>query len=845
MMNSFQRKYSIPIIISPILVLTLASTVRGMLVMGARGITVTTTTDESDGSCDDGDCSLRDAINTASAGDTIILSDVTYTLSIPRGLEADADGFDGTVGDLDIEAPPTPTNTPTRVPPTPTNTPTRVPPTPTNTPTPTPTNTPTLVPPTPTNTPTRVPPTPTNTPTPTPTNTPTPVPPPALVAISPVSNTHGATIASAVSITYDQNMDSGAVGPQTFAVHAMQTGLISQTYSVNGGTISLTPANSFKPGELVQVTATTATLSILDTGPVSPTVWQFRTKAGIGPAIFNELTGTFGITSGNSRAVALGDVNGDGHLDAVVANVGAAQDVHLNDGSGIFGLATTFGSGDSRGVTLGDVDGDGDLDAVVANWGAAQDVHLNDGSGLFSPTADSAFGGGGSWNVTLGDVDGDGDLDAVVANWGAAQDVHFNDGSGAFSSIADSTFGGGGSWAAVLGDVDGDGDLDAVVANNNAAQDVHLNDGSGNFGAAITFGSGASRAVALGDVNGDGHLDAVVANLGAAQDVHLNDGSGNFGAATTFGLANGSSWNVALGDIDGDGHLDAVVANSNAVQDVYLNNGSGSFAITTTFGLSGGNSYGVALGDVDGDGDLDAVVANNSAAQEVAFNEGPPDLGFVKSIAPGAATVAPGSLLTYTLTFSNAGDVPAENVVITDTLPASITVQSVSSGGDVVITRTLSNQTFEVFDVSKVSPGQGGVITITARLGSSLGAGDTITNTATITSTTAETNTGNNIAEIGLTVQSIAPVTYTLSVIVSPTVGGVVTLDPPGDVYEAGSVVTLTADAASAYTFSAWSGDVISTSNPISVTMTLNATVTATFEQAEFKIYMPLVLRNQ
>ena len=58
------------------------------------------------------------------------------------------------------------------------------------------------------------------------------------------------------------------------------------------------------------------------------------------------LHGSFG--SGKSIQVALGDVDGDGDLEAVVANSnGQAQQVHLNNGDGTFGAATTFGSGSS------------------------------------------------------------------------------------------------------------------------------------------------------------------------------------------------------------------------------------------------------------------------------------------------------------------------------------------------------------------------------------------------------------------------------------------------------------------------------------------------------------------
>ena len=71
--------------------------------------------------------------------------------------------------------------------------------------------------------------------------------------------------------------------------------------------------------------------------------------------------------------------------------------------------------------------------------------------------------------------------------------------------------------------------------------------------------------------------------------------------------------------------------------------------------------------------------------------------------------------------------------------------------------------------------------------------------------------------------------TYTLTVNVSPAGAGTVTLNPAGGTYPAGTVVTLTAVANTGYTFSNWSGDVTGTSNPTSVTMNSNKTVTAVF----------------
>jgi len=73
--------------------------------------------------------------------------------------------------------------------------------------------------------------------------------------------------------------------------------------------------------------------------------------------------------------VALGDLDGDGDLDAFVANNGANK-VWLNTGTGNFSYRQGLGGADSRGVALGDLDGDNDLDAFVANYGQPNRVWL-------------------------------------------------------------------------------------------------------------------------------------------------------------------------------------------------------------------------------------------------------------------------------------------------------------------------------------------------------------------------------------------------------------------------------------------------------------------------------------
>jgi hypothetical protein len=120
----------------------------------------------------------------------------------------------------------------------------------------------------------------------------------------------------------------------------------------------------------------------------------------------------------------------------------------------------SLGSSVSWGVALGDVDGDGDLDAFVVNWGNSNKVWLNDGSGTY---ADSGQGLGNlqSYEVDLGDVDGDGDLDAFTANAYQPNKVWLNDGTGNYTDSGQS-LGSSLSYEVDLGDVDGDGGHNAA-----------------------------------------------------------------------------------------------------------------------------------------------------------------------------------------------------------------------------------------------------------------------------------------------------------------------------------------------------------------------------------------------
>lgn len=430
--------------------------------------------------------------------------------------------------------------------------------------------------------------------------------------LHPRANAHAVPRDTVISITYDTAIDPVTVTTRTFTVHAMETGQILEAYSVNGREIKVTPAHPFKPGELVQVSATTGTLSVDASAPLTPTVWQFWAEALLGTARFTE---PLQLGELNTHGLDVGDLNGDGNLDLILANSSAhVNEVWLNQGVGVFTRTQVFSGSTSLAVALGDLDGDSDLDAYVANRGAGNTVWLNDGAGVLSDTGQT-LGVAKSYDVALGDVDGDGDLDAIVGNHDNQNNrVWLNDGTGNFAG--GQVFDNRSSIGLALGDLDGDGDLDVFFANYfSAGNTVWFNDGTGTFvNSGQSLGGRDSSEVALGDVDGDGDLDAVVANRGVGDSVWLNDGTGSFTLDQSLG-GSARTLGVALGDLDGDDDLDAFFGGQ-GYHTVWLNAGG----VYTDSGQTLGEfySYSVKIGDLNGDGALDLVSARYRDADNTA-----------------------------------------------------------------------------------------------------------------------------------------------------------------------------------------------------------------------------------
>lgn len=356
--------------------------------------------------------------------------------------------------------------------------------------------------------------------------------------------------------------------------------------------------------------------------------------------------------------MALGDVDGDGYVDLLLGCRGSSSPfqaqnrLFLNDGSGALVDATSrlpALTEYTTGVALGDVDGDGDLDALFGNydemskgWGQNQ-LHINDGSGCFIDTpVQIPSGSDNTTSLAIGDVDNDGDVDLFVGNswcpYNYAQNrLHLNDGSGIFTDATSSHLPVDDlcTNCVALADLDDDGDLDAFLGNQPGMSDgrnrIYANTGSGTFvyvPSCLPSHADRTLDIAVGDVDGDGDLDVMIGNEGNAvfnspeqNRLYVNDGTGQFSNATNQipGEAN-HTYSVAFGDLDGDGDLDAVMGNGpsddlDGQNDLLRNDGAGWFTrVNSQIPADDIETWSLAPGDLDSDGDMDIVLGNGIVA---------------------------------------------------------------------------------------------------------------------------------------------------------------------------------------------------------------------------------------
>ncbi len=280
-----------------------------------------------------------------------------------------------------------------------------------------------------------------------------------------------------------------------------------------------------------------------DAYEMAPDVF-FRNR---GDGTFEEATAAAGLveTTGKGLGVVAADLTGDGWPDVYVANDSTPNFLFRNRGDGTFleaGLLLGVGYNEEglteagMGAALGDVDGDGHLDLFVTNLSTETNALYLGGpqfftyqtrqAGLFSASyLPVGFG------AELEDLDNDGDLDLLVTNGHVIDNIEliddaqsfrqpsqlfWNDGGGRFTEASEAALGGLNTPRVGRGtislDADNDGRLDvAITFNNDRARlfrnelpaagawiGLALADPLGGVGARATLDTGRRTAEAVG-----------------------------------------------------------------------------------------------------------------------------------------------------------------------------------------------------------------------------------------------------------------------------------------------------------------------------------------------------------
>lgn len=338
----------------------------------------------------------------------------------------------------------------------------------------------------------------------------------------------------------------------------------------------------------------------------------------------------------NPDKAAVGDLDGDGYKDVIVASVTDNK---------ISWYKNTNGLGDFSGlqkiirnnlqsvkdIFIADLDGDGDNDfavryeyKVVYSTFARMVWFENDGAGNFTieHIIEDALGPNQILYMTYGDFDHDGDIDLVTVAGGNNVSWYKNNGSGVFEApVRFSAIEYKGTNTLISADMDGDGDLDILVASDNKDIEWYENvDGLGNFSTRhVVIDQVNNTGISVGDIDGDGDNDILFLQYGASTIGWFeNLGQGNFGPknvlATTPNIFHPTS--IMAFDVDGDGIKDIVASSSTQPKlRWYKSNGNGTFGSATLLTNNIGSVRPMLDEDLNGDGVSELVVI--SSAREI------------------------------------------------------------------------------------------------------------------------------------------------------------------------------------------------------------------------------------
>jgi FG-GAP-like repeat len=446
----------------------------------------------------------------------------------------------------------------------------------------------------------------------------------------------------------DRHIRSPIIGPSAELYKEDENYYYIYTYKRNAETAALEQAlRALTPSPTPSVPEATPT-------PAGPPLSDFEDLAPAREAgrIRLELVKAAGLpSSGLWRAsFVVADMNGDGIPDIVApsSRLGDAKlHIWIGDGKGHFsawplqfiedGKPAPAFSLDYGGVAVGDIDGDGHMDVVTSSHGAGLVSLFGDGKGTFRverrglPTQDFS-----SQAIALADANGDGKLDIIASGDRVTSQndyhqvrVYLYRGGKGWEYKPDGVSGGYISNSLHAWDFDRDGKSDVLTGSHvfGALALLWKNLGNGRFETVSvpqmevyayhyatvpgTFGTGRAAAFA------DAYSMSIINDPQPAHATGITVYSfekGSWIRHRVWRKKSGQSvqYALAMGDLDGDGLDDVVFADSDVNRlRIFFQKPDGSFVEMAEKDEPALDSPGqcIRLADLDGDGRLDIILS--------------------------------------------------------------------------------------------------------------------------------------------------------------------------------------------------------------------------------------------
>jgi enediyne biosynthesis protein E4 len=374
---------------------------------------------------------------------------------------------------------------------------------------------------------------------------------------------------------------------------------------------------------------------------------------------------------GNGSGLAIGELNNDGKLDIVLANLDGEEQILWNEGHLNFRYQVLDVPSRSRGVIIADMDGDGWNDILFSSGRSAPSLWKNLGNEFFDFRPLQGINHP-AFTMNLADLDADNDLDMVAASYDAEMEsvdagYLLNGGAGAYyyenrgeMFFATRLVNRSQALAIYFMDVNGDERRDVLLGNDFSEPDRAWLFEGGEWIEARPFPSTSYNTMGFdaADIDNNGTLELYatdwlpyfddtetqtawqpmiqslrarprrqgdVQRLGNSLQVLTQHGYHNF--AEDWGVeATGWAWSAKFGDLDSDGFLDLYVVNgmidnhllahlpNNELRErnlIFQNQHGQFFVSNDTWGLDAlAGGRGMSMADLDSDGDLDIVVNN-------------------------------------------------------------------------------------------------------------------------------------------------------------------------------------------------------------------------------------------